>query len=99
MYKAQESTGSGAPLDHNHTHFILVDDGTEGKYGGEIEFRTDLERYISDNCILENSACGKFDESKTIIHHHCVSPLFPVNAALMCIHVYVYYVIKAWSLT
>ncbi|XP_041364293.1 transient receptor potential cation channel subfamily M member 8-like [Gigantopelta aegis] len=36
-----------APLDHNHTHFILVDNGTENIYGGEIEFRTALESYIS----------------------------------------------------
>ncbi|XP_050394392.2 transient receptor potential cation channel subfamily M member 2 [Patella vulgata] len=35
------------PLDHNHTHFLLVDNGTEGKYGGEIKFRTRLESFIS----------------------------------------------------
>nr|KAG5702764.1 hypothetical protein BaRGS_003638 [Batillaria attramentaria] len=34
-------------LDHNHTHFLLVDDGTEGLYGREIEFRSKLESYIS----------------------------------------------------
>ncbi len=26
-------------LDPNHTHFILVDDGSEGQFGKEIEFR------------------------------------------------------------
>ncbi|XP_070208359.1 transient receptor potential cation channel subfamily M member-like 2 [Littorina saxatilis] len=36
-----------APLDHNHTHFLLVDDGTERQPGGEIDFRSDLEKYIS----------------------------------------------------
>jgi transient receptor potential cation channel subfamily M protein 2 len=30
-------------LDPNHTHFILVDDGTEGQFGKEIEFRSLLE--------------------------------------------------------
>lgn len=30
-------------LDPNHTHFILVDDGTEGQFGKEIEFRAQLE--------------------------------------------------------
>ena len=30
-------------LDPNHTHFILVDDGTEGQFGKEIEFRALLE--------------------------------------------------------
>lgn len=43
-----EVKGRDVPLDHNHTHFILVDDGSEGKFGGEIEFRTTFERYISE---------------------------------------------------
>jgi hypothetical protein len=30
-------------LDPNHTHFILVDDGSEGAYGKEIEFRAHFE--------------------------------------------------------
>ncbi|XP_038149242.1 transient receptor potential cation channel subfamily M member 2 [Cyprinodon tularosa] len=34
-------------LDNNHTHFLLVDDGTDGKYGVEIELRAKLEKYIS----------------------------------------------------
>lgn len=34
-------------LDNNHTHFLLVDDGTHGLYGVEIELRTRLEKYIS----------------------------------------------------
>lgn len=34
-------------LDNNHTHFLLVDDGTSGKYGVEIELRARLEKYIS----------------------------------------------------
>ncbi|XP_076603767.1 transient receptor potential cation channel subfamily M member 2 [Chaetodon auriga] len=34
-------------LDNNHTHFLLVDDGTHGHYGVEIELRTRLEKYIS----------------------------------------------------
>jgi len=35
-------------LDPNHTHFILVDDGTERQFGGEIDFRSMLEKYISE---------------------------------------------------
>lgn len=35
-------------LDSNHTHFLLVDDGTQGKYGVEIELRTRLEKCISE---------------------------------------------------
>ncbi|CAJ1079221.1 transient receptor potential cation channel subfamily M member 2 isoform X1 [Xyrichtys novacula] len=34
-------------LDNNHTHFLLVDDGTQGRYGVEIELRSCLEKYIS----------------------------------------------------
>ena len=40
--------GAGAPLDHNHTHFILVDNGTENQFGVEIKLRASLEQYISD---------------------------------------------------
>ncbi|KAG7227474.1 hypothetical protein INR49_005288 [Caranx melampygus] len=34
-------------LDNNHTHFLLVDDGTHGRYGAEIELRGRLEKCIS----------------------------------------------------
>ncbi|XP_068837675.1 transient receptor potential cation channel subfamily M member 2 isoform X2 [Capricornis sumatraensis] len=34
-------------LDSNHSHFILVDDGTHGRYGVEIPLRTNLEKFIS----------------------------------------------------
>lgn len=37
-----------APLDHNHTHFLLLDNGTEGKFGQEIKFRSLLEDFISN---------------------------------------------------
>ena len=36
----------GAFLDHNHTHHILVDDGSIGKYGVEIPLRSKIEEYI-----------------------------------------------------
>lgn len=35
---------TGASLEPHHTHFILVDDGHEGKWGGEIALRAELER-------------------------------------------------------
>lgn len=31
-----------------HTHFIFIDDGSENKFGGEIEFRSRLEKFISE---------------------------------------------------
>ncbi len=30
-------------VDENHTHFVFVDDGRDGLFGGEIEFRSALE--------------------------------------------------------
>lgn len=38
-------------LDINHTHFLLVDDGTHGHYGVEIELRTRLEKHISQQSL------------------------------------------------
>ncbi|CAF4817676.1 unnamed protein product [Rotaria sp. Silwood1] len=38
-----------APLEPNHTKFIFIDDGSEEKFGGEIEFRACLEKAISGN--------------------------------------------------
>ena len=35
-----------APLDPNHTHFILADDGTVKHHGGEIDLRSNLEQCI-----------------------------------------------------
>ncbi|ESO08545.1 hypothetical protein HELRODRAFT_190762 [Helobdella robusta] len=37
------------PLDPNHSHFILVDDSTSGKYGSEITLRAELERAVSNS--------------------------------------------------
>lgn len=42
-----EGQGRFSCLDNNHTHFLLVDDGTQGHYGVEIELRTRLEKFIS----------------------------------------------------
>jgi len=35
------------PLDLNHTHFILVDNGQQGPVGGEIDLRTRFESRIA----------------------------------------------------
>uniref|UniRef100_A0A8C3TC93 Transient receptor potential cation channel subfamily M member 2 n=1 Tax=Chelydra serpentina TaxID=8475 RepID=A0A8C3TC93_CHESE len=40
--------GNLSCLDSNHSHFILVDDGTHGRYGVEISLRTRLEKFISE---------------------------------------------------
>ncbi|KAG6932137.1 transient receptor potential cation channel, subfamily M, member 2 [Chelydra serpentina] len=44
----EESQGNLSCLDSNHSHFILVDDGTHGRYGVEISLRTRLEKFISE---------------------------------------------------
>ncbi|XP_075334645.1 transient receptor potential cation channel subfamily M member 2-like [Odontesthes bonariensis] len=42
-----KSQGKLSCLDNNHTHFLLVDDGTNERYGVEIELRSHLEKYIA----------------------------------------------------
>ncbi|KAM6225119.1 transient receptor potential cation channel subfamily M member 2 isoform 2-T2 [Rhynchocyon petersi] len=44
----EEGQGDLTCLDNNHSHFILVDDGTHGLYGVEISLRTRLEKFISE---------------------------------------------------
>ncbi|XP_073710897.1 transient receptor potential cation channel subfamily M member 2-like [Misgurnus anguillicaudatus] len=44
----EQNQGRLSCLDENHTHFLLVDDGTHGRYGGEIELRARLEKLISE---------------------------------------------------
>ncbi|XP_066544155.1 transient receptor potential cation channel subfamily M member 2 isoform X2 [Amia ocellicauda] len=42
-----ETQGHLSCLDNNHSHFILVDNGTHGSYGVEIALRSKLEKFIS----------------------------------------------------
>ncbi|MEE6490342.1 hypothetical protein FKM82_015849 [Ascaphus truei] len=44
----EENQGNLSCLDNNHSHFILVDDGTNGRYGVEILLRAKLEKFISE---------------------------------------------------
>ncbi|KAG9271648.1 transient receptor potential cation channel subfamily M member 2-like [Astyanax mexicanus] len=47
-YLDEQGQGRLSCLDVNHSHFLLVDDGTNGHYGAEIELRGHLEKLISD---------------------------------------------------
>ncbi|XP_078514877.1 transient receptor potential cation channel subfamily M member 2-like isoform X2 [Lissotriton helveticus] len=47
----EKNQGGLCCLDNNHSHFILVDDGTQGRYGVEIPLRTKLERFISEQAV------------------------------------------------
>jgi len=46
--RAQNSSASSA-LDSQHTHFLLVDSGTDSKWASEIEFRGKVEEKISED--------------------------------------------------
>ncbi|KAI8729644.1 transient receptor potential cation channel subfamily M member 2 [Biomphalaria glabrata] len=52
LWPAEYESGKLSPkataLDPNHTHFLLVDDGSEGMFGREIPFRSRFEKFISD---------------------------------------------------
>ncbi|TSK92937.1 Transient receptor potential cation channel subfamily M member 2 [Bagarius yarrelli] len=47
-YLDEPGQGRLSCLDVNHSHFLLVDDGTSGKYGAEIDLRGRLEKSISE---------------------------------------------------
>ena len=44
-------------LNSNHSYFILVDNGSVGKYGAEILLRKKLEKYISQQKITTSEYC------------------------------------------
>ncbi|XP_078515233.1 transient receptor potential cation channel subfamily M member 2-like [Lissotriton helveticus] len=52
----EKNQGRLCCLDTNHSHFILVDDGSEGKYGVEIPLRTQMEKYISDQTVTKGDS-------------------------------------------
>uniref|UniRef100_A0A663LU42 Transient receptor potential cation channel subfamily M member 2 n=1 Tax=Athene cunicularia TaxID=194338 RepID=A0A663LU42_ATHCN len=55
----EENQGSLSCLDSNHSHFILVDDGTHGRYGVEIPLRTSLEKFISEQTKVKGGVAIK----------------------------------------
>uniref|UniRef100_A0A8C5MWU9 Transient receptor potential cation channel subfamily M member 2 n=1 Tax=Leptobrachium leishanense TaxID=445787 RepID=A0A8C5MWU9_9ANUR len=60
LYPIDEgSQGELCCLDNNHTHFILVDDGTHGRYGVEIPLRARLEKYISEQTMEKEGTAIK----------------------------------------
>ena len=60
-YRMEQVPGSsGALLDSNHSHFLLVDNGTEGKYGVEINLRSRFEEAVMKVKTDSRSAAGWF---------------------------------------
>ncbi len=49
----------GALLDSNHSHFLLVDNGTEGKYGVEIDLRSRFEEAVMKVKTDSRSTAGR----------------------------------------
>ena len=61
-YQVESSLGQKkACLDHNHTHFLLIHDGTDGEFEKEIPFRSEFEKYI-----MKKSSQGKIDHCRFI---------------------------------
>uniref|UniRef100_K1RG60 Transient receptor potential cation channel subfamily M member 3 n=1 Tax=Magallana gigas TaxID=29159 RepID=K1RG60_MAGGI len=58
----EEEEEENVPQGKIHTHFILIDDGSENKFGGEIEFRSRLEKFISEQRVDPHDK----DSSRTI---------------------------------
>ena len=54
----QPPGSKGALLDSNHSHFILVDNGTEGEYGVEIGLRSRFEEAVMTYKTDPRSAAG-----------------------------------------
>ncbi|XP_067002827.1 transient receptor potential cation channel trpm isoform X2 [Anabrus simplex] len=47
-----------AVLNNRHAYFLLVDDGTTGRYGAEIILRRKLEKYISNQRLHPGTHCS-----------------------------------------
>ena len=47
---------TGPLLDPNHTHFLLVDNGTTGNFGVEIKLRGRVEKGISEQKLSDNTS-------------------------------------------
>ena len=58
-----------SPLDPNHSHFILVDNGTEGQFGKEIAFRAAFEQFMSKKMKMVNKNNSKCSLSKIFQKH------------------------------
>ena len=54
---------SGALLDSNHSHFLLVDNGTEDKYGVEIDLRSRFEEAVMKVKTDSRSSAGVSDHN------------------------------------
>ncbi|KAJ8319038.1 hypothetical protein KUTeg_004129 [Tegillarca granosa] len=47
--------GREIPIDHNHTHFLLVDDGSIGNHSAQGAFKANLEQFISSQVYMQTA--------------------------------------------
>ena len=73
-----------AVLNSNHSYFLLVDNGTVGKYGGEIIFRKRLERFIAQQKI-SISKSQTLQILSSLLFSHTPHPPTPINSYISCI--------------
>ena len=64
-------------LDSNHSHFVLVDDGSDKKFGIEVAFRQMIEKHINANVptvliVVEGDAA-----TLDTVHNTCVKGHIP----------------------
>ncbi|KAH0626690.1 hypothetical protein JD844_001797 [Phrynosoma platyrhinos] len=69
------------PLDSNHSAFFLVDNGTEGKAGGEASFRARLEHYIAQQ--KTSGVCASSPHFPILTPTGCGSIEIPVLVLLI----------------
>lgn len=51
-HAGSSSKSNSVMLNSNHAYFLLVDNGTDGKFGSDIALRKKLEKFISQQKII-----------------------------------------------
>jgi hypothetical protein len=68
-HKSPKASSCGTALDPNHSHYLLVDDGIEGQFGGEIELRSELENFLSYRLDLGvREKAGSKEAGQRLVH-------------------------------
>ncbi|CAF1256388.1 unnamed protein product [Adineta steineri] len=85
--KSRSEQKGEAPLEPNHTEFIFVDDGSERKYGREIQFRARLEQAISGGFFATRPATSSNSTYPTLTKTQSLRPeqLDPVPVVLLVV--------------
>lgn len=69
-------------LDINHSHFLLVDDGTHKRYGVEIELRARLEKLISQQPLGKR---GELMENRVVCENFVLPTESEVTIPVVCV--------------